>query len=319
MIKVKANSVCLVVVYLGDLPVWFSAFLISCGYNASINWLIYSDSCYDTSQLPSNVSLKRLDFSVFKQKCSEAIGVPVVFKNPKKICDLKPLFGEVLAEDLIGYEYWGHCDLDVIWGDLESFLEDIDYLQYDIVSTRKLTLCGHFTLYRNQPDINKLYKQVANFQKAFCKDKHYGFDEGAFSYYLFERSLQDNFNYKIFWPRKYAADWPELENNPLGWCWEEGKIKHKNAGERIYLHFMTWKRTLKYLDFSIANPPRKFKIIKYGMWEGRINLWYVFVNFLTYPILRKILARMKRIFFNKKPVFNKINEPIIRDRDKFIY
>ena len=47
------------------------------------------------------------------------------------------------------YDYWGHCDLDLIWGNLEkTFIDNKIYL-FD-----KFFTLGHLSLYKNTPEVN---------------------------------------------------------------------------------------------------------------------------------------------------------------------
>ncbi|WP_371417607.1 DUF6625 family protein [Anabaena sp. UHCC 0187] len=46
-------KIAIIIVYFGQWPVWFPAFLESCRYNSSVNWLFFTDtrlkSCIFTS------------------------------------------------------------------------------------------------------------------------------------------------------------------------------------------------------------------------------------------------------------------------------
>jgi hypothetical protein len=35
-------------------------------------------------------------------------------RNPYKICDWKPFYGHIFREYLVAYDFWGHCDMDII-------------------------------------------------------------------------------------------------------------------------------------------------------------------------------------------------------------
>ena len=183
MNKTEFDAV-LVLPYYGEYPIWINAFLRSCAFNPRLKWMIFSDIASPEYQ-PANVEfipLKRTDLSdLIFQKTN----IRHTLINPHKLCDFKPLYGHIFESYLKEYDYWGHCDMDVIWGDITSFLKKIEFEQYDIISTRPRVICGHFNLYRNLPAINHFYESVPNYRKAFEAIDYQGFDEGFFSYHLF--------------------------------------------------------------------------------------------------------------------------------------
>lgn len=50
------------------------------------------------------------------------------------------------------YEFWGHCDLDIILGNLNDFITEEMLNTYD-----KIFCLGHMILYKNDYDINRLF------------------------------------------------------------------------------------------------------------------------------------------------------------------
>ena len=44
----------------------------------------------------------------------------VTLDRPYKLCDFKPAYGFIFGEYLKEYDYWGHCDIDIVWGDLRG-------------------------------------------------------------------------------------------------------------------------------------------------------------------------------------------------------
>ncbi len=267
----NVQSVCFVIVYLGKFPPWLPAFLVSCGGNPNINWLIFTDATIPSSK-PENVTFQSINLATFIEMASYSMGCDVSFTKHYKLCDFKPIYGAIFSEYLKKYNYWGHCDLDVIWGDIESFLREIDFNKYDIISSRKISVSGHFTLYKNTSEINQFFKQVPNYHKVFIKDGCSRFDEGFFCYHLYKQSLNENFKWKIYWPSNFAVDRWELEKNPFGWHWSNGKILGLMGTEHVYIHFMNWKKSLRKIDFSYDDLPDQFKITKHGIWSKSMGL-----------------------------------------------
>ena len=75
------------------------------------------------------------------------LGFPVALNSPYKLCDFKPSDGEVFEDYLNDYDYWGHCDVDLIWGDIRKFVTDELLEKYVRIFSR-----GHCSIYRNSSE-----------------------------------------------------------------------------------------------------------------------------------------------------------------------
>ena len=49
----------------------------------------------------------------------------------------------MFADELAGYDFWGHCDLDVVFGRVR------DHLPAEAFEADKVLVQGNFALYRN--------------------------------------------------------------------------------------------------------------------------------------------------------------------------
>lgn len=98
--------------------------------------------------------------------------------RPYKLCDFKPMYGYLLEEYLDGYEFWGHCDNDLIFGDITEFVTGGMLKKYDKILTR-----GHLTFYRNTPDVNSFFKKsisyegVPSWETVISSPQGFAFDE----------------------------------------------------------------------------------------------------------------------------------------------
>lgn len=167
------KNIALVIPYFGKFPNYFPLFLISCKNNPSIDWLIYTDAeeLYDW---PENVHVRQTDFEGFKEKLQKVIQFPIVLNKPYKLCDFKPVYGEALQDDLKGYDFWGYCDCDLIFGDIRKFVTEEVLDKYKKLFTR-----GHLTLYHNDPETNAFYrtqKQI-DIKEVFTNPRAFAFDE----------------------------------------------------------------------------------------------------------------------------------------------
>jgi hypothetical protein len=95
-------SVCLVVCYFGAPPGWMSHYLLTCAYNPSIDFLIFTDQEQFPS-VPRNVRVKQFTKSSFNELASDKIGIQIKLDHFRKLCDFKPTYGHLFEEYLEGW------------------------------------------------------------------------------------------------------------------------------------------------------------------------------------------------------------------------
>ena len=162
---------CLILLYFGKMPNYFPLFLKSCSCNPSFNWLIFTDdkTPYD---YPENVKCEYTTFQNIKKKIQSEFDFPVFIETPYKLCDFRPAYGLVFADYLKDYRFWGYCDNDLIFGDMEYFLPDEFIEQYD-----KLFCLGHLVIFRNTEENNRLFMKYDWYKQAFTAKENVIFDE----------------------------------------------------------------------------------------------------------------------------------------------
>ena len=165
----------IVLAYFGKFGNYFQLFLNSCKKNEEYDWLIFTDDM-SRYEYPDNVKLIPFTLEKVKQLAEKKIGIKVSLETPYKLCDFKPTYGLVFEDYLTEYEYWGHCDCDVIFGDLNAFLISKFNAQYD-----KMFACGHLTLYKNTKEncraFMTYYKGGAIYKDALQSERIFVFDE----------------------------------------------------------------------------------------------------------------------------------------------
>lgn len=167
------NKVRLIICYYGTLPTEFNLWLNSCKNNPDFDFLMVTDIKIQNS-FP-NISILNISMKELEKRFSKACGLNVVLSKPYKLCDFRPLYGKTFADELKGYDFWGHCDIDVIWGDIKKFITDEMLEKYDRIGTY-----GHFTLYRNCVHMNNLYMKKGSafsYKTVFTSQYNYNFDE----------------------------------------------------------------------------------------------------------------------------------------------
>jgi hypothetical protein len=156
-----------IVPFLGRLPEWIDAYRRNCELLTvfGFEWLI----CNDATRFSALVE-HRL-----------GITFPTKYKDQRKPCDLRPAYGHLFSEYLQGYDYWGHTDLDVAYGRLDKFVSDEVLTGCDIFSNDPGTICGPFSLFRNNEMVNNLFRRSANWKDIFSSPAYHNFDEDGFS------------------------------------------------------------------------------------------------------------------------------------------
>lgn len=243
------NKVCIIVCYFGNLPEWFELWRKSASLNKEYNFLLVSDS--DIKLRDNNIKVVKMSLQKFSECCSKKLNLKINLKEPYKLCDFKPVYGLIFEDYLKCFDFWGYCDLDQIWGNIQTFVNDTILNNYD-----KINWCGHFTLYRNNYEIRNMYKAKGaayNYKKVFLQDYNYAFDElsGIDRIAKKQKIRQININCFLDIDRKYSEYRACNQKNydKQIFCYHNGKViqyyidkmnnvKHK---EFAYIHFQTKK------------------------------------------------------------------------------
>lgn len=171
---------------MGKLPWYFEYFVHSCRYNPSVDFIIFSDDAsYPKEGLPSNVHLQFITLQHFSQLASSKLDFQVDVKSPYKLCDFKPAYGLLFGDLITDYDFWGHGDIDVILGNIRSFMTYDVLAHHDLISVRHDFLTGYFQLFRNEEKMNTLFMRSKDYQKVMQSDVHFCFDETNFQFAAF--------------------------------------------------------------------------------------------------------------------------------------
>ncbi len=168
-------KVAMVLPYFGVLPNYFALAIQSYAFNADFDWHLFTDD-RSPHDYPPNVFVTYTTLERLKERFQAHFDFPLMLERPYKLCDYKPLYGHLFADELKGYDFWGHFDPDVIFGRISHFVPDELYQHYDKIFDR-----GHFALYRNIPAVNLLYReQVAecvDYRVVLASERNWAFDE----------------------------------------------------------------------------------------------------------------------------------------------
>lgn len=170
-------KIMVIIPYFGNCPAWMDYLLQTCALNSNIQWLFYTDFSIPPD-CPDNIRFESKTMDEFNVLASHKLGLSIQLKHPYKICDLRPAFGHIFSDHLEGYDFWGYADMDLVFGNISTFLTEEVLEKHDVISVREGYQAGHFALFKNDPTINGIYTRSSRYKQIFQDALyHYAFDE----------------------------------------------------------------------------------------------------------------------------------------------
>ena len=100
MPAVPSASIRLVVPYFGPRPAYFPLVLRSMAANPDVSWLLLTDQ--PVPDPPPNLEVRRGEFDDLTRRVQGSFDLEVSLEGPYKLCELRPAFGEIFADELAG-------------------------------------------------------------------------------------------------------------------------------------------------------------------------------------------------------------------------
>lgn len=170
--------------YFGQLPEWFDQWVA--------NMELLKPLGYDYL-LVTNLKL-------FEQRVRDKLGIePNISPGTGKLWDYRCAFGVLFEEEIKGYDFWGHTDFDVVYGNVDKWVTDDFLKDLDVHSNHSTYVCGHWTLYRNTELVNKLFYDSPSWQRMMTRPEAIGWIEEEFSRTLENSGLRYKYT---FWQGK---------------------------------------------------------------------------------------------------------------------
>lgn len=73
------------------------------------------------------------------------------------IWDFRPAFGLLYADELDGFDFWGHTDFDCVYGRVGEWIPDELLADLDLLANHDDYVSGPWSLYRNVDTVNSLF------------------------------------------------------------------------------------------------------------------------------------------------------------------
>ncbi|WP_026659657.1 DUF6625 family protein [Butyrivibrio sp. AC2005] len=303
--------------YFGKFKNYFELFLKSVKCNDKFDLLLITDND-EMIEYPDNVLVKRMEFMDFKRHIQTKFDFSINLDSPYKLCDYKPAYGYICEEWISEYDYWGHCDCDLLFGDLNKLIKLMEN-GYD-----KLFVAGHLTIYKNTKENNRIFmSQLPEkgflYKKVFSSNDIFAFDEVCYKVNvndlfmhagkkIYEEDMSYNTSTKHSMLARVRFDkksrrWnvEKTRNDQL--YWNDGHVyriryglTYKKVEEFLYVHLqmrkMKFDRSI--LDSNVIRIlPDKFKAVNriptnYIEFLGNINIYieYAKIKKACYKLIK---------------------------------
>lgn len=254
----KQTSIALLTCWYGCYPWYFQYFIHSCIYNPTVDFYIITDNTETIPNKPDNVKIIYKTIDEFKKNASEKLGFQVCIDNAYKLCDFKPAYGYIFTELLEGYHFWGHSDIDMVYGNIREFMTEELLEMYDVVSSRHDFITGTFCLYRNVVLTNTLFMESRDYKLVLTNAEHFCFDECNFlfkelqmgaSIFDFPDNIQ-SMTYVVLQAvnegkLKAFFDFIIVEGVTSEVKWDNGRVIYKDEFEGMYYNLIRYKNECK--------------------------------------------------------------------------
>lgn len=174
----------------------------------------------------------------FARLCRERLGVECsVVAGEGKVHDYRAAFGVLYADWLNGYDFWGHTDLDCVYGRVQDWVTEEFLDGVDIHANHVDYVCGPWTLYRNRPMVNELFMQHPDWKAILEHPDTTGWVEKGYT------QIVDEYHAAGELDRRYTM-WQTKNLDSFDRCrlLPDGRLL-EGVEERMMLHF---RRTKEY-------------------------------------------------------------------------
>lgn len=200
----------LIIPYFGPLPEWMDKYQKPEGYDVFIDQ----------------------DLEGFKKQVKDVLGIDCPIEpGTGKVWDYRAALGLLYKKELAGYDFWGHTDLDCVYGDVNKFVTDEFLSNLDVHSNHATYVCGCWSLYRNIPQVNELFMLHPNWQQFMRNPRVYGWVEDEYSRLLEASGLRYKYT---FWQGDPYNEKPNLIKT-------NGKL-YQDGEEIMMFHFRRSKQ-----------------------------------------------------------------------------
>ena len=305
------KSICYIIPYFGKLPQNFQLWLQSCSKNETVNWIIFTDDA-TKYKYPQNVKVIYTKFSNIKNLIQSKFDFKVNIDTYWRLSFFKPAYREIFQEYIKNYDFWGYCDIDLMWGNIRKFITDDILDNYERIGFQ-----GHSTLFKNIKEVNERYKVIVpnkvNYIDVFSGNVNYSFDENGMDNiykklgleYYKETNFAHLSKYDYGFVLKYLPKEDYYKNFRQVFIWNDGNLyryyidrkKNINKEEFMYIHFFCRPMKYEYDGNNLSN--------RYIIYPDKMKPFYEEV---TLKLLQKygksswIKYYYRNLYYNRKKI-----------------
>lgn len=271
-------KIAIIIPYFGVLPNYFDLWLLTAAQNRDIDFFVITDIDINSKFInANNINIVRMSFLEVKERIQKLVDFKIELNSPYKLCDYKPTYGLAFSDIVKEYDYWGHCDSDIIWGNLRKFITDEILEKYEKIYSR-----GHLTLYKNNLKMNNFfkinhkYKKAYTYKEAFTTAHSCGYDEWGDSKFgmglswIAEKEgigTYDNIDFADIKVNVFNLEFDQYKKKQAIFRWNNGKLVafYKSdedicCTEVAYLHLQKRKMqcSIKKIEDGFIIVPNKF-------------------------------------------------------------
>lgn len=244
------NRIALCIPYFGKLNKLFLPWIISAAHNTDYDFLIFTNDkdSFVFDGVYSNVKFFHFEFKDMQSLISKKISKFARLTTPYKLCDYKPAYGLIFEDYLNGYDFWGYCDIDLVFGRINHFITDDILAKYD-----KILTLGHLSLIRNTKELKRAFMynpHNGSISYPFVFDKNTPitiFDEKQFNKICEMQGFRIYDNKSLYCDLYvYEYGFKNTQDNKIisdyfTAFWDNGKLMikqyEKKPIEQMYIHF----------------------------------------------------------------------------------
>ena len=272
-------SIRLVVPYFGARPSYLPLVLRSMAHNPDVSWLLLTEA--PVAGAPPNVTVQLCEFADLAARIQGQFDFAVSLADPYKLCDFRPAFGEVFREELAGYDFWGHSDLDVVFGQIR------DHLPPEAFEADKVLIQGNFALYRNTPAAARWFRhelEGLSYRDVLTDPAARHFDEWAGIRHIVEDLgvplWQEDVIFDLSFRRYRTRAEQPPGRDPRRYAWERGEVCEYRVDRgavvrRTALLVHLQKRTMRAPAPDVLAADRYWITANGFAVQGRVSPWAV--------------------------------------------
>jgi hypothetical protein len=270
----------LIIPFFGNLPAFFPLFVQSASRNPRVNFIVISNETIGFP-LPPNFIHVPFTPSDVEKRVREKVCPDFRLSYGYKLCDVKPFYGVVFDDLLKTSDFWGYCDIDLVFGDVSPLLDSGALDETDFYCADAGPVVATFCLFRNQERVNRLAFRIPDFEKRLTSGNYESTDEKAL-----EKLIRDGVDIRhtkaanlrhsqlsISAAGRMVGRTQGVVGDPNEFYWSDGRTFVKAPGsdpqEVLYLHFIGLKRSYHWTEYNRSVQYKEFAFSAAGFLPWR--------------------------------------------------